>query len=181
MLSPASWQAAFTPRNHDYGYGFQIGDYQGKKFIKHSGGYPGYVSEFVYYPDEAVTIILLKNSGTYGQDLWPITTGLSNIVFGLPYELWQLHRKLTLPDEVLKKKEGTYVSGKKKIRFYVKEQQLKLTNLLNQEIPLFAENEDFFYSDVFYTEFHFVNDAAGAVVKVIVNERGTTTEWKKVK
>src|SRR6478609_222929 len=63
LLSKKSWEYAFKPHASDYGFGFRINNFFKKRYIKHSGGYPGFVSEFIYYPKDDVTIILLKNSG----------------------------------------------------------------------------------------------------------------------
>jgi len=63
ILSPKTWKLAFKPKIQNYGYGWQTGQYFGRKYVKHSGGYPGYMSEFIYYPDEKLTIVLLNNFG----------------------------------------------------------------------------------------------------------------------
>src|SRR5205085_11798770 len=97
ILSSKSWKMAFTRKASDYGIGFRINNFFGRDYIKHSGGYPGFVSEFIYYPKEDVTIILLKNSGTYGKDVWPVTMGISSIIIGLPYDLWKNRPEVKLP------------------------------------------------------------------------------------
>ncbi|HEX2536612.1 MAG TPA: serine hydrolase domain-containing protein, partial [Chitinophagaceae bacterium] len=181
LLTPSSWKAALTPRNNGYGYGFQMGSYQNRPFVRHAGGYPGYVSEFLHYPKEKITILLLKNSGTYGQDLGPVASDISHILFGLPYALWEPRSDMQLPEDRLKEKEGSYTSGGKQLRFVVKEGRLHIINLQGQELPLLAHQADFFYSEIAYTEFVFVKDGKGKVEKVIVRERGVegTSEWKK--
>ena len=181
LLSPDSWKQAFTPRINGFGYGFQMGSYQTRQFIRHAGGYPGYVSEYLYYPKEELIILLLKNSGNYGQDLWPIASELSKIIFGLPYELWQRRSAVTLSENLIKEKEGNYRLKNKRLHFFVKEGRLQIINLQGQEIPLFTANNDLFYSEVFYTEFQFVKDSAGRIVEVIIHERGVEGEshWKK--
>jgi CubicO group peptidase (beta-lactamase class C family) len=181
LLLTNSWKEALTPKNNAYGYGFQMGSYQDRPFVRHAGGYPGFVSEYLYYPKEGLTILLLTNSGNYGEELWPIASDVSKLVFGLPYELWHALSPVTLTEDLLKEKEGSYAFRRKQLRFFVKEGQLYLTNTQGREIPLFAVKEDFFYTELFYTEFQFVKDNAGNVVKVITHERGVAEdyEWKK--
>lgn len=181
LLSSDSWKEAFISRGNGYGYGFQIGNYEKKSFIRHAGGYPGFTSEYLYYPKEEITIILLRNTGNYGQDLWPIASDLSKILFHLPYERWTLQTPVTLTEELLKEKEGTYTFKTKKLSFIVMEQQLRVINTLGMEIPLLATHNNFFYSEIFYTEFLFVKDRRGEIAKVIVNERGVPgkSEWRK--
>jgi len=181
LLASTTWKEAFTPKKNGYGYGFQVGSYQNKQFIRHAGGYPGYVSEYLYYPKEDVIILLLTNSGNYGEDLWPISSDISKIAFGLPSELWRDVSPVDLPLNQLKEKEGTYTFKKMKLRFYLKDGQLYLVNTQGQEIQLFAADENLFYSRIFYTEFQFVKDSTGKVVKVITHERGVADnyEWRK--
>jgi CubicO group peptidase (beta-lactamase class C family) len=180
LLTAASWKAAFTPRVADYGYGFRMGQYQGKNFIKHSGGYPGYVSEFIYYPQEQTTIILLKNSGNYGEDIWPVTMGLSNILFGTPYDLWRPRTAVTLPEAVLKQKEGTYALGNVRFTISLKDGQL-LCAMPGGELPLVAESDDSFYFENFNMHFRFIKGSNGAVEKMVFHEHGKDYEAKKIK
>jgi CubicO group peptidase (beta-lactamase class C family) len=180
LLSSASWQTALEPKVGDYGYGFMLGQYGGKRFIKHAGGYPGFTSEFIHFPSEALTIILLRNVGTYGQDLWPVTMGLSNIMFGAPYDLWKARKKVQLPDSVLQQRTGIYGVGNSKISFLVKDGQLHAV-LGNNQYPLLAESDDVFYLENYNTQLTFEKDASGQPIKIIIRENGKNTEVAKAK
>ena len=69
ILSAASWKAAFTPYLEHYGYGWFIDTLYGERSVSHGGGLPGFMSDFTYYPDKDVTIILLNNEGYFGEGL----------------------------------------------------------------------------------------------------------------
>ena len=181
LLSSSSWKQALTRRAGDYGLGFHINNFFGRDYIKHSGGYPGFVSEFVYYPKEDVTIIQLKNSGTYGEDVWPVSMGISSIVFGLPYDRWTRRTEITLPVDQLRPKAGTYAGGKIKVAFVVKENRLYEVLPGGQELLLLAESEDAFYLENFNTQIRFIKDSKGAYEQVIVHEHGKDYELKKTK
>lgn len=180
LLSPTSWELAFTPRAGDYGIGFRLNNFFGKGYIKHSGGYPGFVSEFIYYPEQDIIIIILKNSGNYGEDIWPVTMGISCIVFGLPYDLWKPRTEVKLSDEVLRQKEGNYVTGELTISFLVKNNQLYEVLPNGSELPLLAENEDSFYLENFNTYLRFIKNSKGIFEKVIIHEHGKDIELKKL-
>lgn len=180
FLSSKSWKSAFTRKASDYGIGFRINNFFGRDYIKHSGGYPGFVSEFIYYPKEKVTIILLKNSGDYGEDVWPVTMGLSSVVFGLPYDLWIPHSKIKLSTIALEQKAGKYTQGKLEIRFIVKDSQLHMILPNGSELPLFAESENSFYLDNFNTQLRFEKNAKGIFDRVILHEHGKDIDLKKV-
>ncbi|NEU09592.1 beta-lactamase family protein [Flavihumibacter sp. R14] len=180
LLSSASWKYAFKRKADDYGFGFRINNFFGKSYIKHSGGYPGFVSEFIYYPKDKVTIILLKNSGDYGEDVWPVTMGLSNIVFGMPYDLWKMRVEIKLPDNILRQKEGKYAAGKISITFIMKDSQLYEILPNGMELPLFAESENSFYLQNFNTSLQFIKNSSGTIEKVIIHEHGKDIEAIKV-
>jgi len=50
ILSTKTWELAFKPKIRRYGYGWMSGEISGMKYVRHSGGYPGYMSEFIYFP-----------------------------------------------------------------------------------------------------------------------------------
>ena len=44
-----------------YGYGLQLGEYKGLRTIKHDGGFAGFVTEMLRFPDQKFTVICLAN------------------------------------------------------------------------------------------------------------------------
>lgn len=178
LLSPSSWKLAFTPVESDYGIGFRINKYSGRNYIKHSGGYPGFTSEFAYFPNENITIILLKNSGNYGEDLWPITMGVANIVLDLPYDLWKSRKEVMLSEESLEKVTGRFAAKNVNIEFVIKENRLHAL-LHSIDLLLHAENETSFYPHNFNTIFRFQQKKKGIFDSVIIHEHGKDIELKR--
>jgi CubicO group peptidase (beta-lactamase class C family) len=181
VISQASWNEALTAKNNGYGYGFQMGNFEGKEYIHLPGGYPGFVSDIMLYPKDSVAIILLKNSGNYGQDLFLVTLEVSNIVFGKPYDLWQPRAAVSLPEQTLKQMEGKYKLGKMQVTFFVKDNHFYGVNPYGAEALLLPASEDTFFSENYNTSIRFVTNAKGKVVKMIYRERGSETEWKRTK
>jgi len=179
ILSEKSWDYALTPIASDYGFGFRINNFFKREYVKHSGGYPGFVSEFVYYPKEDVTIILLKNVGTYGEDVWPVTMGISCIVFCMPYDLWKHRIEIDPTNEQHREKEGKYAAGKIRVSFKVKDNQLFEILSNGTELPLLAESEDNFFLHNFNTSLQFKRDKKGMIDRVVVHEHGKDYELKK--
>lgn len=174
ILTPKTWKLAFGPKIQNYGYGWQTGEFSGKKYVKHSGGYPGYMSEFIYYPDENLTIVLLNNFGTYGENVWAVGMGISSAVFGLPYDQWKLRKKVTVAKDVLQSHTGKYKYQRSTIE--VKLENDKLFAIINESLTLelIPENEnDYFFRD-FNTSFHFEGDI------LIVHEHGEDSRWIRV-
>jgi hypothetical protein len=67
---------------HDYGFGLQIGNFEGRREIHHGGGINGFVSLMSYYPEEDLIIVVLSNlEGPLAGDLTQI---LARAYFGIP-------------------------------------------------------------------------------------------------
>ena len=61
LLSPELRQASLTPGFENYGFGFRIDEYQGRKRIHHSGSTSGFRNFMARFPDERLTVIVLTN------------------------------------------------------------------------------------------------------------------------
>jgi CubicO group peptidase (beta-lactamase class C family) len=177
ILSPDSWNMALNRQAGIYGIGFQLNKFFGNAYIKHSGGYPGFASEFIYYPSQDITIILLRNSGNYGEDVWPLTMGISCIALGLPYDLWQQRKRVVLPEATLKLREGKYVADKLTIIFSVKDKQLYEVLPNGTELLLLAESNDTFYLENFNTSIRFAT--IDGVETATIHEHGKDFPLKK--
>lgn len=158
ILNGDTWAEAFEPRIANYGYGWQTGKFLGKKYVKHSGGYPGFMSEFIYYPDEDLTIILLNNFGNYDENIWAVGMGISCIAFQLPYDNWDVRQKVMLKKEAMQKRVGKYqlkfMNGKSMVNIKVKGDSLFL-DIEGMELPLYAENENHFFLEYFNAQLIF--------------------------
>lgn len=174
ILKKETWRKAFNPNLNNYGYGWETGVFSDKNYIKHSGGYPGFMSELIYYPDEEIIIILLNNFGNYNQNIWSVGMGISSILFDLPYDNWRLKKEITVEESILRKYIGQYrLNRKKKIDITLKNKTLYL-NTGDGELKLHAESETVFYLENFNTQFVFKDK------KIIVHEHGKDNSWIKL-
>ncbi|MFD2571399.1 serine hydrolase [Spirosoma soli] len=184
LISPKSWKEAFTPRLNDYGYGWMIGDYSGKRYMRHSGGYPGFMSEFVYYPGEDITIILFNNFGNYDDSLFPLVMGLSAVVMNKPYDLWEPLQQVKLDKAALRQYIGSYVLNDKfGIDIVLKDDRLYAQGKGKtqfSELGLNVSGEDKFFIGAHNTRLTFQKDESGKVVKFTLRELGQDTEWKRL-
>jgi CubicO group peptidase (beta-lactamase class C family) len=185
ILSKSSWEQAFTPHLEHYGDGWWTDTLFGEKYITHSGGLQGFMSNFMYYPDKDVTIILLNNFGNYGGSLSAINSDLSAIVFNRPYTLWQTHIALKVDNTILQQYVGTYtLDGKVKVFITLKGGQLYAeSNSSNgiPKLPIYPKSQNEFFLKDFNAVFAFVRDADGNVSKFISHESGKDIEFKKIK
>ncbi len=76
-----SEQAAIPgPAGSAYGYGWVIGEEDGRRVFEHRGAIEGFVSVIGHYPDENVFIVLLSN--LQNSPLNDLYASLNNLVFG---------------------------------------------------------------------------------------------------
>ena len=173
ILSPKTWNQAFQPKIRNYGYGWQSGLYFGKKYFKHSGGYPGYMSEFIYYPDDELVIVLLNNFGTYEQNVWSVGMGITSIVLGMPYDHWVMRNDVPVDVSRMKRLTGIYKNGKNQIEIKLVENSLFVAIPRSPDMRLLPENENHYFLDSFNTSFHFKNN------ELIVHEHGQDLHYSK--
>jgi CubicO group peptidase (beta-lactamase class C family) len=179
ILSDASWQAAFKPHLSNYGYGWEIDTLNGKRTIGHNGGIFGFTSDFLRIPSDDVCIILLCNEG---GNLGPISNGLANILYGLPYELPQERKSIELSQDVLKEYVGEYwVSNDVHVNITLENGQLKGQITGQPKVDLFAQRKDLFFLKVVDAQLEFMRDASGKVNKVVLYQGGAMINAPKVK
>lgn len=184
IISSDSWNAAFTPHLEHYGYGWFIDTLFGKKYVMHSGGLPGFMAYFCYYPDEDATIILLSNEGWFDEGLTNINANLSAILFHQPYELMQNHTEIKLPVSVLKQYVGEYAFDKKHHAFVTLENdtlQIAAPAGNLPKSPLLAKDSTNFWLKIIDARIEFVKGADGNVTSLISHYNGKNEVCKKVR
>ncbi|WP_338239913.1 serine hydrolase domain-containing protein [Persicobacter diffluens] len=173
FLKPKTWELAFKPKIRNYGYGWEISKYFDKKYIKHSGGYPGFMSELIYYPNDELIIILLNNYGTYEQNVWAIGMGITSIVLGMPYDKWTIRNDNKVEVSKMQKHVGQYKSGKGRLEIKLVDDNLFLALPNSPDMRLLPENENQYFLDNFNTRFDFNNG------KLVLHEHGKNIEYIK--
>lgn len=61
LVSAELMQQAFTPNLEDYGFGWRMDEYAGRKRMHHSGSTVGFRNFIQRFPDERLTVIVLSN------------------------------------------------------------------------------------------------------------------------
>ena len=74
VLTDASRRQMWTPVTladgsaHPYGFGFELGERGGRKYIGHGGSLPGFRSTYARFPDDRLTVIVLTNAERVDRD-----------------------------------------------------------------------------------------------------------------
>jgi CubicO group peptidase (beta-lactamase class C family) len=183
ILREDSWKLALTPKVNRYGYGWMIDQFFKHNYIRHSGGYPGYMSEFIYYPEEDLTIILLNNFGTYDQMIWPVGMGIASIAHNMPYDNWKVRKPIKVNREILFRYAGVYELKGDKRKFKIELQDDRIFAIIPGLPPfeLFSESESVFYFRNFNAEYKFISNEKNEVLKIVVREHGENYELVRVR
>ena len=96
----------FTPGLGNYGYGWFVDRGFNRGRLQHNGMLPGYLSEFIKYPDDKLTIILFSNLDT--ARMRSIVRDLTAIALGAPFDPPVRGKVVKLSAEQLAKLEGEY-------------------------------------------------------------------------
>lgn len=106
VLSKSTLAKAMKPVRNNYGLGWMTSNDNGHVQVGHTGSIPGFIANFMRFPQEDVTIVFLSNY----QDLdgRQLTKDLSAVVFGGPYALPVKKQAIMLPAAVLQRYAGEY-------------------------------------------------------------------------
>lgn len=106
ILHDSLLTAALKPIQNNYGLGWMTSNAFGRKQIGHTGSIPGFIANFMKFPEQDVTIIILSNY----QDLdgRQISKDLAAVTFGEGYSLPVVKKEISLPDDVLNRYVGEY-------------------------------------------------------------------------
>ncbi|HEU4903459.1 MAG TPA: serine hydrolase, partial [Flavisolibacter sp.] len=106
VLADTMLASAMKPFQNNYGLGWMISEKNGRTQIGHTGSIPGFIANFMQFPKEDVTIILLANyQDTDGRRL---SDDLVAVVFGEDYTLPVKKQVVALSEAVLNKYKGEY-------------------------------------------------------------------------
>jgi CubicO group peptidase (beta-lactamase class C family) len=85
LVSKAEAEKVFSPGLENYGYGWFCGEGFKRRRFRHNGGLPGYTSDFVKFPDEGITIVVVCNLDR--ARLSAIVRDVTAIVLGEPWDM----------------------------------------------------------------------------------------------
>ncbi len=75
LITDESRRAMWTPvrladgSTHPYGFGWELGQRGGRRYIGHGGSLPGFQSSYARFPDDGLSIIVLVNANNVDRDV----------------------------------------------------------------------------------------------------------------
>jgi len=150
----------FTPFLDGYGYGWEIKKVDGRLMAQHGGGIEGFVSQFVRFLDEDLSLIILSNFDF--APLSQFTHDLISLISGKPI-VWPKERKvINLPPEIFDRYCGEYeISPGSSIRIFRQGQRFWVQVEGQRQVEILPESETRFFGRLLEVEINFSLDAEG--------------------
>ena len=171
VLPDSLIKLAMKPIQNNYGMGWMITDAFGRKQIGHTGSIPGFIANFMKFPDQDVTIILLSNyEDVDGRQL---SKDLAAVTFGEAYNLPVVKKEVKLSDDVLNRYVGEYTMPNG-FSIAVSNESNKLFALAKgdqEKVELTPESETKFFLKGPDTSIEFIEEG-GAVKYMFVDLQG---------
>ena len=180
LLSAASWAKAFTGyrlttgEDTRYGFGWQLGTYDGHDLVRHGGGIPGYETHVLRMPADHVYVVVLTNSDAPPRSPEVSAVRIAAEVIGAP-----VHdpSAIAVPVEVLDTYVGRYQIAPDDLRTITREGTRMLSQRNGGEkfelISIGAR--EFSFRDSFQ-RLSFEQDSSGSVVRVVSRTLGGMPE-----
>lgn len=175
LLHPDTLKRMAVPVKAQYGHGWELYSLHGHQAVAHSGGLPGYVSNFVRFPDDDTVVIILSNLGSAAVP--QMTEALAAILFDAPYQLPTAHTYIQVDPAVLADYVGdysvTYFGRTSILKFRLEGDKLVMNVMGLPQATLSAISDTTFYArskgDI---EMTFLRDADGCVNRIDMNWAG---------
>jgi CubicO group peptidase (beta-lactamase class C family) len=171
VLQDSLLAVALRPIQNNYGLGWMTTDAFGHRQIGHTGSIPGFIANFMKFPEEDATIIILSNY--QDVDGRQISKDLAAITFGEAYNLPVVKKEVTLSDDVLNRYVGEYKLANG-FSIAVSTESNKLFALAQgdqEKVELTPESENKFFLKGPETAIEFITEN-GTVKYMFVNIQG---------
>lgn len=181
LLSAKSREAMMTPVKNGYGYGLGINQQLNRKMVSHGGGINGFSTFLARFPEENMTLVVLRNADFGSPVPGKIVLDLAAIVFGEKYEIPRAQVEIKVDPKILDAYVGRYEFSPALALTITNEGGQLMAQLTGQpKFELFAESETKFFLKVVEAAVTFVKDDKGEVTHLILHQGGDR-QAKKVK
>ncbi|MEK6301591.1 MAG: serine hydrolase [Acidobacteriota bacterium] len=179
LLSPKSGEAMMTPVKNNYGYGLGVDTKFNHKMISHGGGINGFSTSLARFPDQKVTIVVLRNADYGAPGPGKISQDLAAILLGEKYEIPVATVEVKVDPKIFDAYTGKYQLTPALILTISNEAGHLMAQATGQQkAELFPESETKFFFKVADVRITFVKEASGKVSHLILHQGGDTQAKK---
>jgi CubicO group peptidase (beta-lactamase class C family) len=171
LISPVSWRKALTghrlPDGEEtrYGFGWQLGSYQGHAVIHHGGGIPGYVTEVFRMPADHLYVAVLTNSDSPSIDPDTAAAKIAAEAIDRPYHD---PAAITLATEVLDSYVGIYQIDPENTRTISRDgTHMFMQRTGGRKLEIFPVRSGEFFLANSFQRLSFTQDGTGKIVRIV--------------
>ena len=181
FLSEKSREMMMTPVMNGYGYGLGIQTRSNRKVISHGGGINGFSTYIARFPDDKLTVVVLRNTDYGSPNPGQISNDLAGIAFGdNPAAPAAAATEVKVDPKIYDAYIGRYELAPNLVLTISRQGDRLMAQATGQgEIQLFPESETKYFLKVVDAKVTFVKDASGKVTKLILHQDGDH-EAKKI-
>jgi CubicO group peptidase (beta-lactamase class C family) len=173
VVSAKSFEMMTTPVKNNYAYGLGVETKFNRKMVTHGGGINGFSTFIARFPDEKVTIVVLRNADYGIPGPGRISQDLAAILFGEKYEIPAAVAEVKVDPKILDAYVGQYQLAPNFTITISKEGDLLMAQATGQpKITLYAQAEAVFFSKAVDLKMTFVRGDDGKVTHLVLNQGG---------
>jgi hypothetical protein len=171
VLSAKSFEMMTTPVKNNYAYGLGVETKFNRKMISHGGGINGFATFIARFPEEKLSIVVLRNADYGIPAPGRVMQDLAAIVFGEKYEIPKAVTEIKVDPKILDAYVGKYQLAPNFVLTISKKGDQLMAQATGQpQLALFAESETTFFPKVVDLKITFVKDATGKVTDLILHQ-----------
>ncbi|HEY1336516.1 MAG TPA: serine hydrolase [Bryobacteraceae bacterium] len=182
LLQPGSLEKMTTPFKNNYAFGLAVETAGGRKVISHGGGIEGFNTDLRYYPDDKLTVVVLRNVNEPGPGPGEIAAKLAALAHGETVKLPGEHKEITLDLKTLNRYVGAYqMTGGPAMLITLEGNQL-MSKLGNQQpVAIFPESDTMFFLKVVDAQLEFPkDDGSGKAALLTLHQNGRDITGKRL-
>ena len=183
LISQSSLELAFTSsflnsgKETGYGFGWEIGNIQGSKAVKHNGVVNGYFTDIVYLPQDKILVTILSNYENIGN-LDILAAKLAAIALEKPY----VFGEITLAPKALQTYQALYSNYINEDHYITNQNGVLMYYYKGGgKTRLIPYGHDLFLLENTLNSIHFQRDIKGRIKGYSIKGTEVTSVWTKSK
>jgi CubicO group peptidase (beta-lactamase class C family) len=179
VLPKSALEKMWTVVKSDYGYGWMIAPWFGKKCVFHGGDLPGFHSLVSRFPDQKLFVAVLTNLES--SPVARVARDLAAIAQGEPYDVPVAHLEAKIDPKILDKFVGEFeIDAKRKFKITNRDGQLYAQLSGQGRFPLVPESDTKFFARAEEATLTFSLNEKGDVTRFVFHKNGRDLVAKKV-
>ena len=179
LLSAKSRTAMMTPEKNNYAYGVGIRKINNRTQVSHGGGINGFSTFLTRFPDEKITIVVLRNADFGASDPGKVSQDLAAILLGEKYEIPTTKPIAKVDPKIYDAYVGDYQLAPNFILSVTRAGDRLMTQATGQgQLEIFPLSETKFFPKEMEATITFVKDESGKVTHLMLQQNG---EHKAIK